>query len=178
LQVTRIAMFPKKVYKEWTCPVRSAMFTFPTICLLLAAAGVMADKGVHGGDGWLEFATALFWAAAPLQLGISLWVASNWFLWLHDWEHLSPLWLAVPLSNLFAASAWSLIYRNYATCPSLFPSRAFLRTTGNQKHLLITKDFIYLSPLKFLGLGTCCFLASAVGYSSVSYALELVGHIW
>ena len=114
VQVTRLAIFPRKVWKEWTCPVRGPAFAFATMCLLILASGIMLDKGATDG-GWRKVAKALFWAAAPLQLVLSSYAVGHWVFFLHDWEHLAPTWLAVPLTNVFAAIAWAQIYRKTGT---------------------------------------------------------------
>jgi tellurite resistance protein TehA-like permease len=108
-QVARVALHPQKVFKEAACPVRGPAFAFATMCLLVLCAGVVLDQGDDGK--WHKVAKALFWAAAPLQLALAFLAVANWVFYLHEWEHISPTWLAVPLTNVFGAIAWALVYR-------------------------------------------------------------------
>jgi Voltage-dependent anion channel len=98
------------VYKEWTCPIRSNTYVFPTICLLLFVH-FAADK--DGADS-LDLAKALFWIAAPLQLLISVRILSQWMYYLRNDDHVSVLWLAVPLCNVFAATAYQVAYPSFS----------------------------------------------------------------
>ena len=121
LQVARIAMFPRKVSKEWVDPVRGPAFLFATMCLLILAAMVSSDPE-GSKDSWRRFAKALFWVAAPLQLVMSQFCVANWLLYLRDWEHLSPTWLAVPVANVFGAVAYGAVYHEFGLGALLFPS--------------------------------------------------------
>lgn len=89
--------------KEWACPVRCNAFLFATITPLVwihFALDLNAPK----------LAKALFWLFAPLQLAMGGLITSKWMYRLHDFEHLSVMWLAVPLSNVFSAIAWGAIW--------------------------------------------------------------------
>lgn len=101
-------MFPRKVCKEFANPACAPSFLFATMCLLLLSAGIMAD--LPTSEGWARVAKALFWIAAPAQLVVSMLAVAHWLLYLREWEHLTPLWLAVPLANLFGALAWAAVY--------------------------------------------------------------------
>lgn len=112
LQMVRLGVFPRKVCKEFADPARGPAFLFATMSLLVLAAGIMAD--VPDSEGWARVAKALFWLAAPAQLAASMLAVAHWLLYLREWEHLSPLWLAVPLANVFGALAWAAVYRKGA----------------------------------------------------------------
>jgi len=68
------------LWKEWTCPIRSCTFVFPTLCLLVFVHFALAA-------GHPRLAEALFWIAAPLQLLLSVVIASQWVYYLKDFEH-------------------------------------------------------------------------------------------
>lgn len=107
-------MYPRKVYKEWTCPISCNAFLFPTICLLLFVHFAL-DK--DGGNSAV-LAKVLFWGAAPLQLLFCVRILSQWMYYLRHEDHVSVVWLAVPLSNVFAAAAYDVIYPPMAAAGS------------------------------------------------------------
>lgn len=102
----RVLMYPKKVYKEWTCPIRCNAFLYPTICLLLFVHFAADPDGADSRP----LAKALFWIAAPLQLLVCVRILSQWMYYLRHDDHVSVAWLAVPLSNVFAATAYTAVY--------------------------------------------------------------------
>lgn len=93
-------MFPRKVYKEWTCPINSNTFLFPTICILFF---VHFANEKDGGDSRV-LAKVLFWAAAPLQLLICVCILSQWMYYLrhedHDEDRDMPNPVALPAFHL------------------------------------------------------------------------------
>lgn len=104
--VCRTVKFPRKVYKEWTCPVRGNSFVFPTMCLLIFVIFAVDKDGADSRT----LGKVLLWAAAPLQLLVCVRILSQWMYYLRNEDHVSVLWLAVPLCNVFAATAYLAVY--------------------------------------------------------------------
>ena len=99
-------MYPRKIYKEWTNPIHSNAYVFPLICLLLFVHFALDADGADSRG----LAKALFWIAAPLQLLTCVRILSQWIYYLRHEDHVSVLWLAVPLSNVLAALAYTAAY--------------------------------------------------------------------
>lgn len=100
--------FPRKVFKEWLCPLRSNAFVIPPATLVLIA---FCTTGRF--DGAATLAKVLYWIGAPATLALSLLLAARWVTEAHSAEHLNPAWLLPPTACYVCALVAPSLDSNY-----------------------------------------------------------------
>lgn len=100
---------PRKVAKEWMCPLRSNAFVIPAAALVLLAFATFGRF-----DGADTLARVLFWMGAPPTLALALYLAARWVTDPHSAEHLNPAWLLPPVACLVCAMVAPLMDARYA----------------------------------------------------------------
>eukprot|EP00238_Polyblepharides_amylifera_P009541 CAMPEP_0196572832 /NCGR_PEP_ID=MMETSP1081-20130531/2808_1 /TAXON_ID=36882 /ORGANISM="Pyramimonas amylifera, Strain CCMP720" /LENGTH=910 /DNA_ID=CAMNT_0041890289 /DNA_START=61 /DNA_END=2793 /DNA_ORIENTATION=+ len=101
LWMARVFMFPKKCWKEWTCPVMFQLHCVPAIGLLFIA--MLAEPHTE------VLARVCFWIGAVSNLVISVMMLGRWVFDLRDWEHISPTLLIPTIGNFLSAAVLPLV---------------------------------------------------------------------
>eukprot|EP00241_Pyramimonas_parkeae_P004658 CAMPEP_0114246674 /NCGR_PEP_ID=MMETSP0058-20121206/12600_1 /TAXON_ID=36894 /ORGANISM="Pyramimonas parkeae, CCMP726" /LENGTH=909 /DNA_ID=CAMNT_0001359899 /DNA_START=188 /DNA_END=2917 /DNA_ORIENTATION=- len=113
----RQVLWPKKLCKEWYCPVNSNMLSLPLILLMLVAWLFEEDSK--------RAAQVLFWVAAPAHLLLSVALVARWAFRAHDFEHVSPA-LLLPVAGNFVAGLVLPVLRTSEVSHLDFPDLAQL----------------------------------------------------
>lgn len=109
LYAAKAALKPRRVAKEWMCPMRSNVFVVPPLCLVVLAACVAGYS-----SAWLTTARVLFWIGAPAGLAVGLLLAARHVADRRSIEHVSPAWLLPAMGALVAAALGPGLYADDA----------------------------------------------------------------
>ncbi|DBA68888.1 TPA: hypothetical protein ACH3X2_013364 [Trebouxia sp. C0005] len=96
LYAAKAAVYPKKVSKEWQCPMRSNSFSIPFMILMLFA--YVMDGQFHHSH---KFAQVIFWIGAVGVLMLAFIKVGDWISHRFDVEHVSAAWLVAPVGGPF-----------------------------------------------------------------------------
>ncbi len=110
LYAAKMALKPRRVAKEWMCPMRSNVFVVPPLCLVVLAACVAG----YGSSAWLTTARVLFWIGAPAGLVVGLLLTARHVSDRRSVEHVSPAWLLPAMGALVSAALGPGLYADDA----------------------------------------------------------------
>lgn len=103
LFLARIALFPRKVAKEWACPWRSNTFALLPACLFLFSFLVYDVPGMRNAKRTLGFARVIWWIGGVANMGMTVSKLAEWTGRSLSPEHVNPGWMLIPACNLLAA---------------------------------------------------------------------------
>jgi tellurite resistance protein len=103
LFIARLALFPRKVAKEWACPWRSNAFALLPACLFLFSFLIYDVPGVRNAKRALSFARVMWWIGGVTNMGMTVSKLAEWTSRSLSYEHVNPGWMLIPACNLLAA---------------------------------------------------------------------------